>query len=155
MEKIKVYLAGPLFSVAERSFNARLIDALGRRIPNLNFILPQEQARKLSGQPDFVEKVFRYCIESIHDADVLLCILDGPDADSGTCIEIGYAYACKKPIIGLRTDFRSSEDSGVNLMVSRVCNEMIWLRGIDTNEKQAVEELVGAFDRVLARAASS
>ena len=32
--------------------------------------------------------------------------MDGPDPDSGTCWECGYAYR-KKPVILFRTDFRA------------------------------------------------
>ena len=32
--------------------------------------------------------------------------MDGPDPDSGTCWEVGYAYGSKKPIVLVRTDFR-------------------------------------------------
>ena len=38
--------------------------------------------------------------------------MDGADADSGTCWEFGYAYAMKKELIALRTDFRKSGDTG-------------------------------------------
>ena len=33
--------------------------------------------------------------------------MDGLDPDSGTCWEVGYAYATKKPIVLVRTDVRS------------------------------------------------
>ena len=55
----------------------------------------------------------------------MIAVLDGPDADSGTSLEIGYAYATGKPIIGIRTDFRGSEDRGLNLMLSNACDELI------------------------------
>ena len=32
--------------------------------------------------------------------------MDGPDPDSGTCWEVGYAYGTKKAIVLVRTDFR-------------------------------------------------
>ena len=32
--------------------------------------------------------------------------MDGPDPDSGTCWEVGYAYGVRKPIVLVRTDFR-------------------------------------------------
>lgn len=149
MNRFKIYLAGPLFSVAEREFNERLACALIGGMPNLSFILPQEHAKIIYGQAAFSEKVFEYCINSIDEADALLCILDGPDVDSGTCIEMGYAYACKKPIIGVRTDLRSSEDKGTNLMVSNVCREMIWLPSSLVTLQQVVDEIVAVLNRVL------
>ena len=37
--------------------------------------------------------------------------MDGPDPDSGTAWECGYAYG-KKPILLVRTDFRAQTGSG-------------------------------------------
>lgn len=53
------------------------------------------------------------------EADVVLAILDGPDVDSGTAAEIGWAAAHKTPVIGLRSDFRLAdhEAAAVNLQV--------------------------------------
>jgi nucleoside 2-deoxyribosyltransferase len=53
------------------------------------------------------------------DAAAVLAVLDGPDVDSGTAAEIGWAAACGTPVIGLRTDFRLAEHEAapVNLQV--------------------------------------
>jgi len=125
--KCTVYVAGPLFSIAEKNFNILLIDSLSKEIPEITFILPQKYAEEISGQKHFFEDMFKYCLNSIDRSDTLLCILDGPDIDSGTALEMGYAYANNKPIIGVRSDFRNSEEKGVNLMISRVCTEILWL----------------------------
>ena len=150
MRGFKVYLAGPLFSLAEREFNKRLVNALREKLPNLNFIVPQDYAATIHGQTRFLDSVFEHCIKSIDEADAMLCILEGPDVDSGTCIEMGYAYARGKPIIGVRTDFRASEDKGVNLMVSKVCREFVGLSGSRVTEEKLIEEVVVALSRVLA-----
>jgi nucleoside 2-deoxyribosyltransferase len=58
--------------------------------------------------------------EMIRCADIILAILDGPDVDSGTAAEIGYAAALEIPVIGLRTDTRRSGDNDatvVNLQI--------------------------------------
>jgi nucleoside 2-deoxyribosyltransferase len=50
----------------------------------------------------------------------LLAVVDGNDIDSGTAAEIGAASALGKPVVGLRTDFRSMGDndgSPINLQV--------------------------------------
>lgn len=41
-----------------------------------------------------------------------MAVLDGADADSGTCWECGYACARNIPIIAVRTDIRHSGDTG-------------------------------------------
>ena len=53
-------------------------------------------------------------------ANGVLAVLDGPDVDSGTAAEIGFAAAKGIPIVGVRTDARrtgESEAVTVNLQV--------------------------------------
>jgi len=142
--EIRIYIAGPLFSVAEREFNKRLAEALKAGVDHCIISLPQKFASTISGQPGFLERVFEYSLESIRKSDAVVAILDGPDVDAGTCVEIGYAYANKKPIIGIRTDFRSSEDRGVNLMVSKACTRLIWLQNSTTELGDVLNEVVRA-----------
>lgn len=149
MNRRTIYVAGPIFSYAEKRFNIRLVKSLAEKLPEVNFILPQNHAKEISDQKDFIEKMFKYCVNSIHHADAVLCILDGPDVDSGTAIEMGYAYACKKPIIGFRSDFRSSEDRGMNLMVSRVCTDLLWLPSNRKESEDYILKIVAALKRVL------
>ena len=57
---------------------------------------------------------------AIDRARALVAVLDGPDVDSGTAAEIGYAFARGKLIVGYRGDSRVSADnegSIVNLQV--------------------------------------
>ena len=65
MKRFKIYLAAPLFSVGERAFNKRLVNALEKRISNISFMLPQEYASTINEQEELVDKVFRYCITAI------------------------------------------------------------------------------------------
>lgn len=134
MEPIKIYLAGPLFSLFEKYFNKEFAIELEKKI-HCRVILPQEGSIPFEGKKNFADLAFQFCIEEINQSDLILAILEGPDVDSGTSVEIGYAYALKKPIIGVRTDLRASEDNGVNLMISKACTLMIWDKGIkDLNE---------------------
>jgi nucleoside 2-deoxyribosyltransferase len=64
-------------------------------------------------------------VKGIDRTDVVLAVIDGDAPDSGTSWEMGYAYAKKKPIIGLRTDFRPGAEHGVNLMLSRSCRHLV------------------------------
>ena len=107
-----IYLAGPLFTAAERAFNSSLRDALVET--GYKVFLPQVET---AGQPD-LHAVYDICIHGIESSDLILANLDGADADSGTCFEVGYARALGKPILAFRTDFRQSGDAGgVNLML--------------------------------------
>lgn len=138
MSHHKIYVAGPLFSIADQNFNVSLVNSLSLQLPNVDFILPQNYARQISGAKNFPELMFKYCIDSIDSAHVILCILEGPDVDSGTALEMGYAFAKNKPILGFRSDFRASEDNGVNLMIAKACSEMLWL---PTNQIKSGEYL--------------
>ncbi len=122
-----IYFAGPLFSLAEKEFNRRLADLVSSGMKGVDIILPQDEAKKIMAESNSFAKMFDFCVGSIDRADVVIAILDGPDVDSGTSFEIGYAYSKNKPVIGVRTDPRQLEDRGVNLMISRSMNHMIWL----------------------------
>jgi nucleoside 2-deoxyribosyltransferase len=125
----KIYMAGPLFTTAERRFNHELAVSLRQRIPDADFILPQDRAVQLF--PD-LSAIVRDCLHQVRIADLVLACLDGSDADSGTCVEVGVAIECGKPVLGYRTDFRASEDEGLNAMLSKGCTRYIRASSLDT-----------------------
>ena len=96
---MKVYFAGPLFTTPERTWNSEVVVAL--RAAGHEIFLPQEQepGKDAAG-------IFATDVGGIDWADGLVAIMDGPDPDSGTCWEVGYAYGTKKAIVLVRTDFR-------------------------------------------------
>jgi len=95
---MKLYFAGPLFSAAERAWNLELVAAL--RAGGHEVFVPQDQepGRNAAG-------IFATDVAGIDWADALVAVMDGPDPDSGTAWECGYAYG-RKPIVLIRTDFR-------------------------------------------------
>jgi nucleoside 2-deoxyribosyltransferase len=97
---MKIYLAGPLFNAAERNFNNELTRLL--RDKGHEVWLPQEfEQRTMTAK-----QIFARDVEGIDWAEVVVANMDGPDPDSGTSWECGYAYR-KKPVILFRTDFRA------------------------------------------------
>lgn len=145
---MKAYFAGPLFTVAEREFNKSLAQAIEKKIPGLEILLPQESAEviaRLSSSADFPMEMYQCCISSIEQSDFVIAILEGADADSGTCVELGYARARGKKIIGVRSDFRASEDRGLNLMVSQVCDHLV----IVPSTSASLETLASAITAIL------
>ena len=96
---MKLYFAGPLFSAAERAWNAEV--AGGLRTAGHEVFLPQEQepGKDAAG-------IFATDVGGIDWAEALVAIMDGPDPDAGTAWECGYAYG-KRPIILVRTDIRA------------------------------------------------
>jgi nucleoside 2-deoxyribosyltransferase len=111
----KIYLAGPLFSLAEQAFNAELARFLERE--GFQVWLPQEHEPR----DKTARAIFQMDIEALDWADMVVACMDGPDPDSGTAFECGYAYAKGKSIVCFRTDFRitgDTEGAPYNLMLS-------------------------------------
>jgi nucleoside 2-deoxyribosyltransferase len=120
---MKLYLAGPLFTVAERDFNQRLAGAL-RQLGH-EIWLPQEKEQRGKS----ARRIFREDVAGIDWAEAVLANMDGADPDSGTCWECGYAYG-KKPILLFRTDFRTgAEHPGApyNLMLTASASRRVEL----------------------------
>jgi len=108
----RIYIAGPLFSQAERNFN----DYLSNFLEDMGFktFLPQRDGYKLSellsngaSKSSAMKKIFELDISEIKNSDIVLFIMDGRVPDEGACVEIGYAYALGKECIGLKTDSRA------------------------------------------------
>ena len=89
---MKLYFAAPLFTSAERTWNAEI--AAGLRTGGHEVFLPQEQEGEKDGPG-----IFATDVAGLDWADGLVAIMDGPDPDSGTCWEVGYGYAARKPIV--------------------------------------------------------
>lgn len=135
---MRVYLAGPLFTEGERAWLAATkekLEALGRELrKSVSVIWPYElitQAEIDALGPQAKAEIFRRCRESLHDADLVVALLDGPQVDDGTAWEIGYFHARRHGdaiIIGVRTDFRragEAEGSVVNAMVEGSCTLIV------------------------------
>ncbi len=108
----RIYFAAPLFTAAERAFNAQLARQLEQQ--GWQVFLPQERCAGLTAST----AIYRRCLEGLMQATAVIAILDGADADSGTCWECGYATGQNLPVIAIRTDFRQSGDTrGFNAML--------------------------------------
>jgi len=119
---MKIYMAGPLFSTAELAFNRELADQLRGR--GHEVFLPQEHEQR----KDLPRAIFESDLRGLDWAEAVVACLDGPDPDSGTCWELGYAYARGKLSIVYRTDFRLFEGTDpINLMMSESADHVIIL----------------------------
>jgi len=96
--EINLYLAGSLFNAAERRHNAILENSLKscalEEGISLKITAPQRTAlnRFISNEKGFdVNGIVKDCMYDSAGHDVILCNLDGADADSGTSVEYGIA----------------------------------------------------------------
>jgi nucleoside 2-deoxyribosyltransferase len=112
---VRLYLAGPLFTDAERAFNVALaarLEAAGHRV-----FLPQRDSPQARGR-GYAGRIFRADRAGLERAEAVVAVCDGALVDDGTAWEIGYACARGIPVIGLRTDVRiAGREERINLMV--------------------------------------
>ena len=114
-----IYLAGPLFSEAERRFNLELT----QRLEALDFsvFLPQRDGVERENPPydamtpeERHHATFHLDKNRILESNIFLFVLDGRVPDEGACVELGIAYCHKelqesdKLLIGHHTDPRAA-----------------------------------------------
>ena len=156
-KKVDVYLASPLgFTESTRGYLKDIVDLLegdGHKVfnpwdrPEGRLILEaealpdkDERLRKLVEANRLVAKANE---DGIRSCDWVLAILDGVDVDSGTASEIGFAYALKKQIWGLRSDFRSTGDNDASIVNLQV---QYWIEASGGRICRSLPELREALD---------
>jgi len=138
---MKLYFAGPLFNTPERAWNAEVTSAL--RAAGHEVFLPQEIELGKGGPG-----IFATDVGGIDWADGLIAITDGPDPDSGTAWEVGYAFGTKKPVVLVRTDVRAfAGDAGdYNPMLTEAATARIDLPAASTGE--VIAAILDALARI-------
>jgi nucleoside 2-deoxyribosyltransferase len=107
----RIYLAAPLFAKGEQDFNLMVYEYL--KANGYQVFLPQKECEQAEG-----ESIYKTCLLGLKSSAIVVAILDGADADSGTAWECGYAVSQGIPVIAVRTDFRLSGDfKGFNAML--------------------------------------
>ena len=117
--RYKVYLAAPLFSEAEKNFNKMISDLLTNHY--FQVYLPQDVGDDNHYRDGREHKhIFESHVHALDSTDLLVAVIDGADADSGTSWEMGYAYHRGIPVYAVRTDFRTvGHHELVNLMLEQ------------------------------------
>lgn len=122
---VSIYIAGPLFTDGERHF-LNEIEKICAKKEFKTYLPHRDVNQKLD-----TKIVFDNDMKLLDETDIIVAVLDGPDVDSGTAFELGYGYAHKKYLIGIRTDFRAMAflnrekplSAQINLMVRYSLNE--------------------------------
>lgn len=131
-----IYLSGPLFTPAERAYLEE-IDKICQFL-GLSTYLPHRDAGFGPAVGASAKQFFVKDLEMLIHSKHVVAVLNGPDVDSGTVWEIGYAYARKKPILGIREDIRIGE---LNIMVDY---SMKIVKSFSELESQ-LKELTGSY----------
>jgi len=133
-----IYLAGPLFTEAERDWHIKtkifLLDKAAEKGKKVKVIWPYElitlsEIESLGSSAR--SEIFKRCKEELDNINLMIALLDGTQVDDGTAWEIGYFYGIRSPnskIIGIRTDFRragESENAIVNAMIEMACDDIV------------------------------
>ena len=80
---------------------------------------------------------------SIEAADAVVAVLDGPDVDSGTASEIGYAYARGKRIVGYRGDIRLTGENAATVVNLQV---QYWIEDSGRGRGRIVKAVPGVIE---------
>jgi len=149
---LSLYLAAPLFTLQERRCNRQLARAIEAALPGATVVLPQDlKPHGRYNDPRAFGFVFKGCLEKLCASQCLVAWLDGPDADSGTCFEVGYAQAKGIPVVGVRTDFRLNQERGVNIMLSRACAAFVYRPSFDEDIEALAREISRAVEKATGR----
>lgn len=107
----------------------QLVVTLARELnldPKVDIFLPHRDIGDIGVHGKGRVEVFDSDLMYLDRAHVVIALLDGPDIDSGTAVEMGYAFAKGKPVFGLLTDRRHwnlprTEVESINNMIWGVC----------------------------------
>ena len=103
--RYRIYLAGPLFTEAETDFNLKIHKFLEDNLYDV--YLPQDVGDTSNTRhKEEHARIFEMHLAALEECDIIISVIDGADADSGTSWEMGYGFAKGKTVISLRTDFR-------------------------------------------------
>jgi nucleoside 2-deoxyribosyltransferase len=146
-----IYLASPLFALAEKMENDRICFALERWC---DVFLPQRDGELIprlikSGvsRDGAYATVFERDLGALRKCDALVINLDGRTVDEGAAFELGVAYALGKCCVGYRTDVRVLLPWGLNPMITVPLSDIF--NSIDTLETWAKSlQLVAGLQNV-------
>jgi nucleoside 2-deoxyribosyltransferase len=146
---MRLYFAGPLFTQAERAWNARVARHLASA--GHEVFLPQDEVKAIATLD--ADRIFQVDVDGVRGAEALVAVLDGADPDSGTSFECGLAYALGIPIVIVRSDFRGGGDAlpgqklaTINLMLSQAAAAIVNLPDPGASLETVVAEILAALD---------
>jgi nucleoside 2-deoxyribosyltransferase/SAM-dependent methyltransferase len=106
----RIYWASPLFTEAQRQFNADWASAL--RDIGFEVILPQEFAANDPSHSPTATEIFATDTAEVLQCDALVAVVDDETIDSGVATEVGIAHAVGRAVVGVYTDIRRDRAEG-------------------------------------------
>ena len=133
-----------MFSIHETKYLEEIVRFLSIELgldDNEDVFLPHRDVNDIGFHGDRRSKAFKEALDNLSGARMVVALLDGPEVDAGTAFELGYAFAQKKPIFGILTDWRfwTHESKPVHI------NNMVW--GVCGNGKRIYREMDKRFLR--------
>src|SRR5262245_50116819 len=84
---MRLYVAAPLFTEAERAFNLVLTKAL--EIEGHQVYLPQRDTPSSTQETGRTTMIFHANLVALRNAEAVVAVSDGPQVDDGTASEVG------------------------------------------------------------------
>jgi nucleoside 2-deoxyribosyltransferase len=151
--KVPTYVASPYgFADSTRSwYYGTLIPLLERHVQVLDpwAEVPLTLSADTSATDRWFELGCRHLDNIKNNAQLLVAGLDQEPPDTGTVVELAWAAAHDIPVIGYRSDLRTSGEAGLkyNLMVGSVIRRS---GGIEVSDLASLQQQVGHYAATLA-----
>ena len=108
----KIYLASPLFSESELTYNQYVKHTILDALPSVDMHLPQE-VESINDKEAFADSIMiaKADTQAVLESDLIVAVLDGLVIDPGVASEIGIAFQAGIPIVGIYSDSRQQGGS--------------------------------------------
>jgi nucleoside 2-deoxyribosyltransferase len=147
-----IYWAAPLFTQAERTWNRQCAAVL--REKGYTVVLPQDEAAPyIKRRRVDSGGIAEHCYKQSVSCDLMIVVLDGADTDSGTSLEAGLRIGHwrlktgTRKTIGVRTDFRRSEDKHVNAMFN-LLDDVIYFASFNEDVRALCKRIHKVIERL-------
>ena len=124
-----IYIAGPLFNIHERRYLeeiALIIEQHGYQcfLPHRDQKgITEAELRTVNVKISTRRKIFRNDLIALRKSDLTVALITGWDIDSGTAGEIGFTYACGKPVIAIDACERRYRNLFIEGMIAKVVHK--------------------------------
>ena len=125
-----IYIAGPLFNVHERRYLEEIVQVLEKN--GYQCFLPHRDQSGINEadlkttelSASIKEKIFKNDLNALKKSDMTVALITGWDVDSGTAGEIGYTFACGKPVVAIDASERRFRNLFVEGMILKTLHHV-------------------------------